>query len=327
MMRGITLIMMAFLAMTSVTFGVTLQYTITDNAPGGNSGFRTAVISATGTGLNVLYEFSVTGNVNQVWTYDTGTSGYVQSEWIYNDNGFTPANALDSHVLFGAAGACDRLGDLPNSAPGTGSTVTIETNTGVDPGDQSPMMGLGTLNNVGGAVSDAYFLEQNPPPGETTVDLLQLIIPDGQSVSVDLTLFSAEYDAVAGWFTDITEYTTGTPLVVNSFTGDCNNDGVCSGSDYDAFGNGWYNLVSPITWASGDFTGDNDCTGVDYDLFGNGWYSLWGSGGGASIPGSPAGMTLDVVPPPAEASAVPEPGTIIMLVLGTLCLAGYRLRK
>jgi hypothetical protein len=95
-MRGITLALMAFLAMTSVAVGqVTLSYVTKDYCP--CDGMKTFTVQATGTGLNILYEFDITyGQVHQVLT-DVG----VKSEWRWNSDGNTPDNNCDSHVVFG----------------------------------------------------------------------------------------------------------------------------------------------------------------------------------------------------------------------------------
>jgi len=71
-----------------------------------------------------------------------------------------------------------------------------------------------------------------------------------------------------------------------------------------------------MTWAQGDF----DCDG-DVDLSDLGTLGTYYGQNASWVGGCPC-------PTGGEGGApVPEPGTIVMLVLGTLCLVGYRLRK
>ena len=105
----------------------------------------------------------------------------------------------------------------------------------------------------------------------------------------------------------------GDPLV-----GDTDRDGDIDGTDLSNFASGWFGpggagsdgiSTSIIEWGIGNFDADNDVDGTDLGGFASGWYGPNGSG---------------YVP---TASAVPEPSIIVMLILGTLCLVGYRVRK
>jgi len=322
-MRGITLGLMALLAMTGVAFGqVTLDYVVTDYHPTGVAG-KTFTVQATGTGINILEGFTVTGDVYQVWT-----AADTMSEWTYNADGNTPSNTADSAVVFGALPvgpppdeACDRLPDLPNASPGTPPTgqepTTFETITG---GGTS---GWGTIGNV----DDAYMVYGAPADTPTTVDLLQLVVPNGECVKVELTVFTAVWDPQAmggeGAFTDITEYNffgdgtdpeaEGPALdVLCTLPGDADENGIVNLVDLDI----WGTNSGPDpgkTWQQGDFSGDGYTNLVDLDI--------WGTNSGNSATWYPSGTCG------GAAAAVPEPGTIALLLLGGLCLFGYRLRK
>jgi len=347
-MRGITLALMAVLAMTSVAAGeitgVTLGYDVKNYCP--CDGMKTFTVQATiaGTvdppeayikgGINVLYGFDITyGQVHQVWT-----AADTMSEWFYNADGKTPDNDCDSHVVFGASPVsppgsevCDRLSDLPNATPTVeeGPAVTVETNNGAT----GTLSGWGTLSNFDpdpeppepADPEDAYVVYGTPAsdPGEK-VDLLQLVVADGECVCVELTLYTSEYDPDDGWYTDITKYefsgdgtgVDGPALAVKCFLdGDADEDGDVDLSDLGALGTN-YGATGGMTWAQGDF----DCDG-DVDLSDLGTLGTYYGQNASWVGGCPC-------PTGGEGGApVPEPGTIVMLVLGTLCLVGYRLRK
>jgi len=353
-MRGITLVLMAVLAMTSVAAGaitdVTLGYDVKNYAP--CDGMKTFTVQATiaGTndppeayikgGINVLYAFDITyGQVHQVWT-----AADTMSEWLYNFDGNTPENDCDSHVVFGTpptgtppneVPTCDRLADIPNMTPppvNEGPVVTLETNDGV-PVDDDPISGWGTLSNFDPDPEppeppdpeDAYMLLDRFPesnPGDK-VDLLQLVVADGECVCVELTLYTSEYDPDTGWYTDITTYefsgdgtgVDGPALAVKCvLDGDATGDGYVDGLDLIELST--YFGQSGKTWQEGDFTGEGDVDGLDLIEL-----STYFGQAASWVGGCPC-------PTGGEGGApVPEPGTIVMLVLGTLCLVGYRLRK
>ncbi len=292
-MRWFVLTLAAVLAMTGISFGqVTLDY-VTNPDP--TAGYKSYAVQATGVGINVLGGFTITGDVYQVWTApDT------QSEWINNTDGNTLGDPMDSYVVFGD----ERLADLPSTFPENpqGPRVTYETI------QQGGMQGLGTLNNgschaestgqdaadpvgvpaipgdangdglvdendiqimaqnwyaeyatwemgdfngdgmvgpadasilaanwgyafeesstaggerdadeMGGPCAgsgegggfdfaDAYLSLGIPSETEWTVDLMKLVIPEGDIVTVELELYTAELDPYEEWFTDITQY-------------------------------------------------------------------------------------------------------------------------
>ena len=333
-MRGILLASVALLAMTSVAFAQapTLDYIITvDHA----TGYRTAVVQATGQNITSLDMFKVDGNVYQVWE-DTGNKITAKTPWFWRDYGtpYTP-DVMDSHVCLNGS---YRVADLEGNpavlsselGPSGQPSVTSENNVNW-PG----LEGLGTLNNYDPIYGnyDSYVRVAGLDYTENTtedVDLLNLVIPDGQTVTVDVQVSVAIYNAGTGkWdssemyvWSDTDPHAGGTidhltwagqAMTIYSFTGDCDLDGDCDVNDLNSFGDGWYGLQA-ASWATGDFDLDGTVQGDVSDLngFGDGWYGLVGPGTGA------AG---------GEGSPVPEPGTMIMLVLGALCFAGYRLRK
>ncbi len=96
--------------------------------------------------------------------------------------------------------------------------------------------------------------------------------------------------------------------------GDANLDGVVDTDDYFAMAGNWYQ-AGTFDWFDGDFTFDGQVTTDDYFAMAGSWYQTAGSGGGG-------GMTL-------PASAMPEPGTLGLLLAAGLAmaLAGRRRRR
>jgi hypothetical protein len=162
----------------------------------------------------------------------------------------------------------------------------------------------GTLNNYDPVHGwwDAYlktgssWLDQN-----LTVDLFHLVLRDSSDTTVNVRLLTV----TGPDYMTVTEYNL-TASIYAPVDGDCDKDGDVDMVDFGAFRSGWLGLESP-SWAYGDFDDDGNVGDDDYQAFGAGWISPRGPGG--------------------DVPAVPEPSTIVMLVLGALCLASYRLHK
>lgn len=319
-MRGIILTMMVVLAMTSVGFAQkpaapVLSYTW-DDVPA--PGLREFTVYATGTGINTLSWFTLTdelgalGTVHQVWTADA-----LQSEWIGYPGGTTPGVALDSYVIFGD----ERLPDLPHLGGGVPPAFTLEEIVGVRDGvNGNP----GTLTNlVVGDTSDSwdtYYITGTPSTTEETVPLFHLVIPGGNTLDLSLRLTVNTIDdpdpthASYEYIYDTTGTGDGDALSIYApWDGDTNADGDVDFDDFGSFSNGWFGATP--AWATGDFDNDGDVDFDDFGRFSTGWFSPVGDGyTGEGLPVEGVG-------------AVPEPGTFVMLILGALCLLGYRLRK
>jgi hypothetical protein len=84
---------------------------------------------------------------------------------------------------------------------------------------------------------------------------------------------------------------------------DTDRDGDIDLTDLANFATGWYG-TAPASWATGDFDEDGDVDLTDLSSFANCWH----------FEGE-------------QAASVPEPGSAVMLALGALSLAGWRLRK
>jgi hypothetical protein len=312
-MRGITLSLMVVLAMSSVALGqVTLDYSCTDYNPG--AGYKTYTVTVTGTNITALADFDVTG-VHQVWTTDSPIDGL--TPWS-GDDAYpvtAPEDGLDSCVLFGD----ERLPDWRNNTnepdpPIENVFVTAETIVGTPVASGDYFVGVGTLENLfvdapgedPDTYPDAYVKWGNADGVGRELNLLQLVVPDGEQAHVSVKILT---------MSDPADVNT---IAEHDLTIDVN----CV-LDGDADSNGVVNLLDFTTvlanydkteqeWVDGDFDGNGEVNLLDfttvlanYDLEAS-WYS---SGGEAS------------------AAPVPEPGTVMMLVLGSLCLLGYRLRK
>lgn len=305
-MRGITLSLVVALVMSSVALATpTLNYEVTNYYPG--SGVRTFTVYATGLNINTLAAFNITG-VNQVWT-----APYTMSEWVNSPN--TPANPVDSYVMFGHM----RLPDIEAGPGAQGPFTTDEVFPGSTTGATS---GVGTLVN-GTANPDAYVKLGVPLDVESRVDLFRLAVPKGQAAVVTATLHSALLDDDnVPWYTDIKTYRfddevdgLGSLMVKSVLDGDTNSDGIVNSTDLSLLLSS-YNQSGKF-WNQGDFNGDGNVNSTDLSLLlGN--YNQAAAWYGSAAPAGEAA---------AGGTAIPEPGTLVMLVLGCLCLAGYRLRK
>ena len=360
-MKKSALTILALLAMTSVTFGVSLNL-VPNASPG--TGLDSYTLRATGTGIVSMTQFSIVNDVNQVWTGNAEGFGFGDptitldppSIWLGDDSAV--GDAKDSYVIFGN----QRIPDLSTPAVPADPENTIETNPtappvpgdypGLDGIEYFTYEGMGTLNNkvyAGPGVDevegteddvysyDAYLKTGLPATTEETLDLMQLVVATGTNVELavrmtTLTGYTVEQhedpnnpgvmlDYAVGGTVDVLDLAW--PSVGPTLEGgDTDGDGDIDGTDLANFSTGWYGPdgagydgISTVAaeWLTGDFDpypdGDGDVDGTDLSVFSTGWYGENGSG---------------YVPP---VGAVPEPSTIVMLILGTLCLFGYRTRK
>ncbi|MBN2021987.1 MAG: PEP-CTERM sorting domain-containing protein [Pirellulales bacterium] len=293
-MRAIAFALMAVLAMSTVASAQVTVGTTQNLDPG--AGLRSYTVQATGVGIGVLAEFAVTGSVNQVWT-----AAGVQSEWL--NGAATPNNPLDSFVIFGDDRAPDLLNNPPDPDPDPPlpAAVTLETITG---GGTS---GLGTLNNSSAGSYDGYFKEGALSTTSQVEDLLQLIVPDGKLAIVELTVVTGEYGTTTSTRHEF--WGTGNAIQIKSpYDGDANLDGTVNLGDLGVVAMNWEK--TGMTWGQGDFNSDGTVNLGDLGVLAMNWGKIaeW-AGGGAAL------------------AAIPEPGTIAMLVMGALCLVGYRLRR
>ncbi len=275
-----------------------------------DTGLHSYTLRATGTGITTLSEFTIDGDVHQV--FNAGA----QSDWL-GDGSASALETADSHVIFGNLRLPDLGGgdwDYGTYPGGPPDKVTLETIFG---GGNS---GMGTLNNsdAGPAFHDAYMKTGVPSPEEATVELMQLVVADGGGFTIDLALLTAtDHDSGTGEST-VTTHDLTFALPSSLASGDTDGNGVIDGIDLGNFASGWFgpegagsNGTSSAlaAWETGDFDASGFVDGIDLGDFATGWFG-------------PNGEGYD----PA-AAAVPEPGTIIMLTLGALCLVGYRARK
>jgi hypothetical protein len=100
-------------------------------------------------------------------------------------------------------------------------------------------------------------------------------------------------------------------LIKYTYYGDTNLDGKVDGSDYSRIDNG---AMSHLTgWYNGDFNYDGVANGSDYALIDNAYNTQ-----GAQFSGEIADATAVVATPGGGTTAVPEPGSLCVLVLAGL---------
>ncbi|MBN2295425.1 MAG: PEP-CTERM sorting domain-containing protein [Pirellulales bacterium] len=254
------------------------------------TGLHSYTLTATGTGITSLSRFNITGDVHQVFG-----AGGEQSEWLGVGGGASVSETTDSYVIFGTL----RLPDLGGAAwdyetypEGPPDKVTLETITG------GGTVGLGTLNNsdAGPAFNDIYMKVGPPSTVEETVDLMQIVIQDGEGFSINLKLLTASGPNPE----DVTEHDNLIYTLDELMDGDTNGDGNVDVVDLGQLA-AHYGMSSGATWADADFNHDGAVDVVDLG-------------------------TLAAHYGTTSASAVPEPSALTLLVLGALTLL-WRRRK
>jgi hypothetical protein len=248
-----------------------------------------------------LYSYTVQAKgagINTLGTFAVGgTVNQNGDEWTGIGTPANPAN--DSCVLFGELRLPDVAGGIWS---GGTQPVAVTSEAGGTLTNYSATGGPGGI-----ATWDDYLHTSTTlPDGSTWIDMLRIVLPASTTRTVGLTVWAVEGSAVNSYSSSGLSITSPSPPTL---MGDCNLSGFVDGIDMSLFAQGWYGDV-PAAWGSGDFNNDHVVNGMDMSLFATGWYSPNGAGGGGEA-----------------AAAVPEPSTIAMLILGALCLAGYRLRK
>ena len=245
------------------------------------AGLHSYTLTATGPGITTLADFTIDGEVHQV--FDEGN----QSSWL-GDNSASESETTDSYVIFGGL----RLPDLGGEEwPGSGEQPAQFTEETITGGGNS---GMGTLNNSAGGHCDDYLKLGAPSAGDETVELMQLVVADGDGFSIDLTILTSEnHDPITGKSIVLTHDLT---FSLPSLTpGDANGDGYVNSDDASILAQHWLQ-ISGATWADGDFNGDGAVNDRDATLLAANWQGT-----------------------AAEAS-VPEPSTLVLLSVGGLAL-------
>ena len=149
--------------------------------------------------------------------------------------------------------------------------------------------GFGTLNNYDDVLDacDAYMKPGTPSDEQETVDLIQIVVVDGEGFSVDLDLFTAlNFDPATGE-SDICTRDLSFDLPTLT-AGDADGDGDVDLDDLVILVDSWDQGGSNYHWADGDFTLDGVVDYDDFDLLVDNW-----SGQGSAVPEpSMAGLLL-----------------------------------
>ncbi len=145
------------------------------------------------------------------------------------------------------------------------------------------------VDTTGAVVTSNWFVDA--ANGDFHLTEQALAAMDAATVLADVP---ADMDqALRGALPDMGADEFGAPM------GDANHDGKVDGADYTIWAD---HYKQPGTWVTGDFNGDQVVNGADYTL----WADSFGFGTGAG-------------------ASVPEPATVMLLVLGA-CAAGLRRR-
>ena len=144
---------------------------------------------------------------------------------------------------------------------------------------------------------------------------------NGQLDAGDLDLHASEgianqdlaYDANNDGVVDVEDRVVWTNDLKNTWMGDADLNGVFDSSDFViVFGEGKYETGGAATWGQGDWNGDQVFDSGDFvAAFGNGGYEM------GEMPGGPN---------PA-AAVVPEPSSLVLILLGGLMILANRRQK
>ncbi len=138
---------------------------------------RYVVSASTGTAevVATVCDLTITGDVHQVWDFDGSPSPQIDSlgpdrpsDWVDAD---TCLLIVDE--FFGTHGAWTETN--PGTMGGSGLSLYL--------GAQSPMTGMGTFGHTG-ATAEAI----QPPHQASTADFLQVVIPTGTQVTMDVSI-------------------------------------------------------------------------------------------------------------------------------------------
>ena len=245
------------------------------------TGLHSYTLVAKGYGITTLSRFTIDGELHQVFDGDNA------SEWL-GDGSASQAETTDSHVIFGGMRLPDLGGKVwdyethPDGPPDQFTEETIDVESG-----------FGTLNNydeiLGG--NDAYTRIGMPSGEWETLDLMQLVVADGDGFSIDLKLLTYRPDD---------ELTAGvhelTYLLPTLMPGDADGDGHVGAADADILAQHWLQ-DSDATWAMGDFNRDGKVNDVDAAMLAANW--------------NPASVS----------TSAPEPGIITIMLAAVLPLA------
>ena len=275
----------ALVGLTSALTQPTLE--LVDNGSP-EAGLHSYTLTATGSGITTLGQFTIDGQAYQVFDEEGNPS-----EWL-GDGSASASEQSDSYVIFGDL----RLPDLGGKIwPGPGDPPDKVTEEDIDGEGNS---GVGTLNNFDDSVIptwDDYLELGTPSSEEETVELMQLVVPYGETLSITLTLLtSTDHDPVTG-----ESIVTSHDLSFSLYScglGDANGDGYVDADDVAILAAHWRQSGD---WGGGDFNGDGVIDEVDATLLACNWNP----------------QTTDV----------PEPSTLILLLLGGSSLLAVLARR
>ena len=218
-----------------------------------------------------------------------GTADAVDSDAVFDDDGFTLTFALDTSAT---PQGYDITGtDTYAAGPSSGSDsrgdqhYTLLVEYVDDPGN---FILLGTFDAITGGVSGGTKLMVRGGGGATDsmaerVSAVRFVIPD-----VQLDSFYREFDIFG-------------QASLEPMPGDANRDGVVDDTDAAILADNW--MGSAKTWTEGDFNDDGVVDGADATLMATNW----------TIVGS--------------AAAVPEPAMAVLLVCMSVGLFGLVIRR
>ncbi len=227
---------------------------------------------------------------------------YVQAVTVTGSLAITGAHnaiSVGALSLSGTSGAWSSKLDL-----GANDLIVRSGNFGQVANQVAQGYNNGSWNAAGGIVSKAAASD---PSHLTALGVIQNSV-DGTPTG---TVLHSTFDGTPALASDV--------LVKYTYYGDTTLKGYVDGSDYSRIDNGY---LSHLTgWANGDFNYDGVVNGSDYTLIDNAFNTQ-----GASLATEVATSTAQIAGL-GGSSAVPEPGTIGLIVIGAAGVLGRRRRS
>ena len=274
------------------------------------------LIIASNTNLNVssgatlLVSDPVTINAGQTLnSIGTGTVTYQSTITVGPAGAFSIGNSTAAHSLSLQGNSTSTL----TGSTGTRKLLQLDSLT-LDPAsalnltNNDLIIHGGNLANVTSLLKTAYNNGAWSGPG---------IRSSAAAANVaHVTALGVNQASIAGTF-DGAKVNAGDVLVRYTYYGDTNLDGKVDGSDYSRIDSGF--LTQAGGWANGDLNYDGTVNGSDYTLIDNAF----------NTQGSPIVSAASQLADPAARistiSAVPEPGAIGLLAVGTAALLRRRM--
>jgi hypothetical protein len=273
-------------------------------------GTRKTVLESTNTTGTQTWSGDITGD----GSYSRGTGGNtVFAGQLVSVGGVTIAD--NSKIQLAQSPGSNRVIRTANLTIGsTNSQLDLTNNKLIVPGGDVGTASAGTYGGLSGLIQSAYnFGAWDGPSGITTS------MPDAGPAVGLTTLGIATADEVfyAGGTFGGVPVASGDVLLMYTYAGDVNFDGLVDAADYGVIDN-WVQFPGAFAYANGDFNYDGVIDAGDYGIIDN---TIQLQGDPIPVNGAVAGAGLVGV------ATVPEPASLSVLGVAAASLLGHPFRR